>query len=57
MAYNKWPQGTDVFNVHNDIPVWQILMHSRTPLVVGDSTVAATNLKMTRDKAKNVFAG
>jgi len=57
MAYNKWPQGSDVFNVHNDIPAWQILMHSHTPLVVGDSTVAATNLKMTRDKAKNVFAG
>jgi len=57
MAYNKWPQGTDVFNVHNDILAWQILMHSRTPLVVGDSTVTATHLKMTRDKAKNVFTG
>jgi len=57
MAYNKWPQGTYVFNVHNDIPAWQILIHSHTPLVVGESKVAATNLKMTRDKAKNVFAG
>lgn len=55
MAYNHWPQGTDEFNVHNDIPAWQVLMHSKTPLVVGDSTVTATHLKMTRHSAESLF--
>jgi len=55
MAYNKWPLGTDEFNVNNDIGAWQVLMHSRTPLVVGDSTVTAGHLKMNREHADALF--
>ena len=55
MGFNKWPEGTDPFNVKNDIKAWQVLLESRAPIVVGDTTVTDRHLRMTRERAKELF--
>lgn len=56
MGFNQWPGGTDPFNVKNDIAAWQVLLESRAPIVVGDTTVTARHLRMTREGAQARFA-
>ena len=56
MGFNQWPQGTDPFNVKNDISAWQVLLASRAPIVVGDTTVTARHLRITREHARANFS-
>lgn len=56
MAFNTWPEGTDLFNVKNDIAAWQALMSSRTPITIGDWAVCKTHLKMNRSAAQTLFS-
>ena len=56
MAYNTWPEGTDLFNVKNDIASWQVLMASQTPITVGDWAVCKTHLTMTGERARSFFS-
>ena len=56
MGFNQWPEGTDPFNVKNDISAWQILLESQAPIVVGDTTVTARHLRMTRERARADFS-
>ncbi len=55
MGFNNWPQGTDPFNVKNDVTAWQVLLASRAPVVVGDTAVTNRYLRMTREKARELF--
>jgi inosine-uridine nucleoside N-ribohydrolase len=55
MAFEAWPKGDDPFNVLNDIKAWQILLESPVPIVVGDVSVSKKHLRMTRERAKELF--
>jgi purine nucleosidase len=56
MGFNQWPEGTDPFNVKNDVSAWQVLLESQTPIVGGDTTVTARYLRMTRERAQADFS-
>ena len=56
MAFNTWPEGTDLFNVKNDIAAWQVLMASRSHITIGDWAVCKTHLKMNRSGARSLFS-
>ncbi|HZS50500.1 MAG TPA: nucleoside hydrolase [Bryobacterales bacterium] len=55
MGFNNWPRGTDPFNVKNDVTAWQVLLESRAPVVIGDTAVTNRYLRMTREKARELF--
>jgi inosine-uridine nucleoside N-ribohydrolase len=57
MAFNEWPKGDDLFNVLNDIKAWQVLLESSAPIVVGDAAVCMKHLRLTRERAKELFGG
>ena len=56
MAFSKWPEGDDSFNVKNDVKAWQVLLESPAPIVVADGAVALDHLRMTRERARTLFA-
>lgn len=56
MGFKRWPDGDDPFNVKNDISAWQVLLESQVPIVVGDTTVTARHLRMTRTRAQADFS-
>lgn len=51
MAFKRWPEGGDDFNVVNDPIAWQILLDSGAPIVIGDSAVTQRDLLMTAKHA------
>ena len=55
MAFSKWPEGDDLFNVKNDVKAWQVLLESPAPIVIADSAVALDHLRMTRERARTLF--
>jgi purine nucleosidase len=55
MGFNRWPEGTDPWNVKNDPKAWQALLRSRAPIVVGDADVTRRDLRMDRAQAKALF--
>jgi len=55
MGFDRWPEGGDPFNVKNDPRAWQALLDSTAPITVGDTTVTARHLRMTRDRAHELF--
>jgi inosine-uridine nucleoside N-ribohydrolase len=55
MAFRQWPAGGDNFNVVNDPIAWEVLLDSKVPITVGDATVTARHLKMTRKQAHTLL--
>ncbi len=55
MGFKQWPEGGDEFNVQNDVRAWQVLLDSGAPVTVGDGAVAARDLRMTRERARELF--
>jgi purine nucleosidase len=55
MAFSKWPDGDDMFNVKNDVKAWQVLLESTAPIVVADGAVTLAHLRMTREHARSLF--
>ena len=55
MGFDSWPEGSDPWNVKNDVKAWQVLLESRVPLVVGDGAAGKRFLAMTREKAHDGF--
>ena len=55
MAFSKWPEGDDLFNVKNDVKAWQVLLESPAPIVVADAAVALDHLRMTRERVRTLF--
>src|SRR5438874_103672 len=55
MGFEGWPAGGDPWNVKNDVKAWQVLLDSRAPIVVGDSTVTKRDLLMTPARARDRF--
>jgi len=55
MGFDGWPGGNDVWNIKNDIPAWQVLMLSPTPITVGDSAVCLKRLQLNVVKARDVL--
>ncbi len=56
MAFERWPDGTDPFNVRNDVMAWRVLLESRAPIVVGDVAVTRAHLRMTRERARRLLS-
>jgi purine nucleosidase len=57
MAFSKWPEGDDMFNVKNDVKAWQVLLESPAPIVVADGSVTLEHLRMTRERARSLCEG
>jgi purine nucleosidase len=55
MGFDGWPGGNDVWNIKNDIPAWQHLMASATPITVGDSAVCLKRLQLNAVKARDIL--
>jgi purine nucleosidase len=54
MAFSKWPDGDDMFNVKNDVKAWQVLLESPAPIVVADGAVTLAHLRVTRERARSL---
>jgi purine nucleosidase len=52
MAFDKWPEGGDPWNVKNDVNAWRIVLASRVPLVVGDDFVCRRDLSLSVEEAR-----
>jgi len=57
MGFNRWPEGGDAFNVRNDPKAWQVVLESGAPVTVGDAEVTTRQLRMTRERAKEIGSG
>jgi purine nucleosidase len=57
MGFNGWPEGTDPWNVKNDVRAWQVVLASKAPLVVGDAAITKRRLSMTARKAHALLDG
>lgn len=57
MAFNGWPQGTDPWNVKNDVWAWQMLMESHTPITIGGGDICLKHLMISRAQAPELFQG
>jgi purine nucleosidase len=57
LAFDKYPEGGDGWNVRNDVRAWQILLDSRTPITAASGTVALKYLKLTRGETKAMMRG
>jgi inosine-uridine nucleoside N-ribohydrolase len=55
MAFSKWPEGDDSFNVKNDVKAWQVLLESPAPIVIADGAVTLEHLRMTRESVRSLF--
>jgi inosine-uridine nucleoside N-ribohydrolase len=55
LAFDRYPEGGDGWNVRNDIRAWRILLDSRTPITVASGTVALRYLALTRSEAKSMM--
>jgi purine nucleosidase len=57
LAFDRYPEGGDGWNVRNDFRAWQILLDSRTPITVASGTVALRYLTLTRGESKSMMRG
>jgi inosine-uridine nucleoside N-ribohydrolase len=57
LAFDKYPEGGDGWNVRNDVRAWQILLDSQTPITVASGTVALKYLDLTRGESKVMMRG
>jgi inosine-uridine nucleoside N-ribohydrolase len=57
LAFDKYPEGGDGWNVRNDVRAWQILLDSQTPITAASGTVALKYLNLTRGETKAVMRG
>ncbi len=55
MAFDKWPEGGDPWNVKLDVEAWRLLLQSATPLVVGDDAVCRRHLSLSSKSAHELF--
>ena len=51
MAFDRWPEGGDSWNVKNDVRAWQILLRSGIRITVGDAKVTRRELALTPERA------
>lgn len=57
MAFNSWPQGTDPWNVKNDVWAWQLLLETNTPVTIGSADVCVRDLMISLEQAPQLFRG
>lgn len=56
MAFDKWPQGGDSWNVKNDIRAWQVVLESTAKIVIGDAAITLRSLLLTSSRSSQLFA-
>jgi purine nucleosidase len=56
MGFRDWPDGSDEFNVANDVKAWQVILGSRVPVVIGSGQVCQATLALTPAQAKDLVA-
>lgn len=54
MAFNN-PGGADNWNVLNDIPSWQVVLRSTTPVVIGSGEVTMRDLQLSKDQCRTLL--
>jgi purine nucleosidase len=54
MAFNN-PGGADNWNVLNDIPSWQVVLRSTTPVVIGSGEVTMRDLQLSKDECRQLL--
>lgn len=57
LAFDKYPEGEDGWNVRNDVHAWQILLDSQTPITVASGTVALKYLNLTKGESSAMMRG
>jgi inosine-uridine nucleoside N-ribohydrolase len=57
LAFDKYPEGGDGWNVRNDVRAWQILLNSQTPVTAASGFVALKYLNVTKDESKAMMRG
>jgi inosine-uridine nucleoside N-ribohydrolase len=56
VAFDRWPQGGDPWNVRNDVRAWQVLLASRVPLTIGPTDTCVRHLVLTRAAARDMLS-
>ncbi len=56
MGFKSWPEGGDEFNVANDFRAWQVILNSRTPVVIGCAEVCHVDLSLTLAQARSLIS-
>lgn len=56
LAFDKWPEGGDPFNVPNDVHAWQVLFDSAAPLTIADLAVTIKHLSVDAALAAKIAA-
>jgi purine nucleosidase len=57
LAFDRYPQGGDGWNVRNDVQAWQILLDSQTPMTVASGIVALKYLNLTKAESSTMMRG
>jgi inosine-uridine nucleoside N-ribohydrolase len=52
MGFNTYPEGTDEWNVKNDIPAWQAMLDSGAPVTIGGADVCLHGLVLNPEQAE-----
>ena len=57
LAFDRYPQGGDGWNVRNDAAAWQVLLDADVPVTAASGYVALDHLNLTRGEAQEVMKG
>jgi inosine-uridine preferring nucleoside hydrolase len=56
VAFDRWPQGGDPWNVRNGVRAWQIHVASRVPLAIGPTETCVRPLVLARTAARDMLS-
>jgi inosine-uridine nucleoside N-ribohydrolase len=57
LAFDRYPEGGDGWNVRNDVAAWQVLLDAAVPVTTASGYVALDDLNLTRSEAEAMVGG
>lgn len=57
LAFDRYPEGDDGWNVRNDVAAWQVLLDAEVPVTIASGYVALEHLNLTRGESEAMMRG
>ena len=57
LAFDRYPEGGDGWNVRNDAAAWQVVLDAEVPVTAASGYVALDHLDLTRSQAQKMMKG
>jgi inosine-uridine nucleoside N-ribohydrolase len=57
LAFDRYPEGGDGWNVRNDVAAWQVLLDAEVPVTTASGYVALAHLNLTRGESAAMVRG